>query len=113
MEMKEQRGPSTSPAIVKIALFSLIRHQNRSESRLSRNLRSCWGSSALHPWQQCTPFPEIVEFTKQGEFVKELSVDPAQGGSFGLAVSSTADQAIFAAVDDNTSMLTIWTLNLE
>jgi hypothetical protein len=57
--------------------------------------------------------PEIVEFTKQGEFVKELSVDPAQGGSFGLAVSSTADQAIFAAVDDNTSMLTIWTLNLE
>ena len=55
---------------------------------------------------------EIVEFTKQGEFVKEISVDPAQGGSFGLAVSSTADQAIFAAVDDNTSMLIIWTLNL-
>jgi hypothetical protein len=56
---------------------------------------------------------EIVEFTKQGEFVKEISVDPAQGGSFGLAVSSTANQAIFAAVDDNTSLLMIWTLNLE
>jgi hypothetical protein len=55
---------------------------------------------------------EIVEFTKQGEFVKEISVDPAQGGSFGLAVTSTFDQAVFAAVDDNTSTLMLWTLNL-
>ena len=55
---------------------------------------------------------EIVEFTKSGEFVKQLSVDPAGGGAFGLAVSSTDEQAIFAAVDDNTSMLIIWTLNL-
>ena len=29
---------------------------------------------------------EIVEFTIHGEFVKEISVDPAPGGSFGLAV---------------------------
>ncbi len=56
---------------------------------------------------------EIVEFTKQGEFVKEISVDPAQGGSFGLAVSSSHDKAILAAVDDNTATLIIWTLNLE
>jgi DNA-binding beta-propeller fold protein YncE len=56
---------------------------------------------------------EIVEFTKQGEFVKEIPVDPAQGGSFGLAVSSTNNQAILAAVDDNTGTLIIWTLNLE
>jgi hypothetical protein len=55
---------------------------------------------------------EIVEFTKDGYFVKQLSVDPSQGGSFGLAVSSTNDQAIFAAVDDNTSTLIVWTLNL-
>jgi hypothetical protein len=55
---------------------------------------------------------EIVEFTKEGSFVKELSVDPAQGGSFGMAVSSTSDQAIFAAVDDNAATLIIWTLNL-
>jgi hypothetical protein len=55
---------------------------------------------------------EVVEFTKRGEFVKELSMDPAQGGSFGMAVSSSADQAIFASVDDNTSTLVIWTLNL-
>jgi len=56
---------------------------------------------------------EIVEFTKDGRFVKQIPVDPAQGGSFGLAVSSTHDQAILAAVDDNTNTLIIWTLNLE
>jgi hypothetical protein len=56
---------------------------------------------------------EIVEFTKQGEFVKELSVDPAPGGSFGLAVDTGDDTAIFAAVDDNTASLIIWTLNLD
>jgi hypothetical protein len=54
---------------------------------------------------------EIVEFTKDGSFVKELSVDPSQGGSFGMAVSSTAEQSIFAAVDDNAATLIIWTLN--
>jgi len=56
---------------------------------------------------------EIVEFTKEGDFVKEISVDPALGGSFGLAVRTTDDKAIFAAVDDNTSMLIIWTLNRD
>ena len=56
---------------------------------------------------------EIVEFTKEGEFVKEISVDPAQGGSFGLAVSRTHGQSIFAAVDDNTNTLLIWTLPAE
>jgi DNA-binding beta-propeller fold protein YncE len=56
---------------------------------------------------------EIVEFTKQGEFVKQLSVDPALGGSFGLAVYPTGDVATFAAVDDNTASLIIWTLNLN
>jgi len=56
---------------------------------------------------------EIVEFTKDGDFVKEISVDPAQGGSFGLAVDAKRDTAIFAAVDDVTNTLIIWTLNLE
>jgi hypothetical protein len=54
-----------------------------------------------------------VEFTKQGECVKELSVDPALGGSFGLAVYTVGDVATFAAVDDNTASLIIWTLNLN
>jgi hypothetical protein len=57
---------------------------------------------------------EIVEFTKQGQFVKEIPVDPAQGGSFGLAVNKVNDDtAILAAVDDNTASITIWTLNLD
>jgi hypothetical protein len=54
---------------------------------------------------------EIVEFTKDGNFVKEIPVDPAQGGSFGLAVQVNDDgTATLAAVDDNTATLTIWTL---
>jgi hypothetical protein len=56
---------------------------------------------------------EIVEFTIDGRFVKQLSVDPNQGGAFGLAVRRTEDNAIFAAVDDNASTLLIWTLNAE
>jgi hypothetical protein len=56
---------------------------------------------------------EIVEFTVEGRFVKQLSVDPNQGGAFGLAVRTKKDKAIFAAVDDNTSSLLIWTLDLE
>lgn len=56
---------------------------------------------------------EIVEFTKEGSFVRELSVDPSPGGSFGLAIRSSNDQSIFAAVDDNTASLIIWTLNLQ
>jgi hypothetical protein len=53
---------------------------------------------------------EIVEFTKDGRFVKELSVDPSPGGSFGAAIKVNGDQATFAAVDDNTASLIIWTL---
>ena len=51
---------------------------------------------------------EIVEFTKQGQFIDELSVDPAQGGSFGLAVNVIGQQSFFAAVDDNTATLSLW-----
>lgn len=58
---------------------------------------------------------EIVEFTKSGQFVKQLSVDPAQGGSFGLAVKakSASQTTLFAPVDDNTATLTIYTLPLD
>jgi hypothetical protein len=55
---------------------------------------------------------EIVEFTIGGKFVKEISVDPSPGGSFGLAVMTQGDVARFAAVDDNASVLLIWTLPL-
>ena len=54
---------------------------------------------------------EIVEFTKEGSFVKELSVDPSPGGSFGLSLMSVSrDETSFAAVDDNTSTLLIYTI---
>jgi hypothetical protein len=55
---------------------------------------------------------EIVEFTIGGKFVKEISVDPNFGGSFGLAVMTKGDTARFAAVDDNVPVLLIWTLPL-
>ncbi len=54
---------------------------------------------------------EIVEFTKGGHFVRQLSVDPNPGGAFGIAVSASDDTAILAAVDDNTSILDFFTLN--
>lgn len=53
---------------------------------------------------------EIVEFTVQGEFVKEISVDPATGGSFGLAVHTGRSGSVFGAVDDNTATLFLWKL---
>jgi hypothetical protein len=53
---------------------------------------------------------EIVEFTVEGRFVKQISVDPAQGGSFGLAVEASGKTAKFAAVDDATNLFLIWTL---
>ncbi|MGC1320784.1 MAG: hypothetical protein WA849_01255 [Candidatus Udaeobacter sp.] len=53
---------------------------------------------------------EYVEFTKQGQFVSQLSIDFAQGGAFGLAVNSNAQESVFAAVDDNTATLIVWAL---
>jgi hypothetical protein len=52
---------------------------------------------------------EIVEFTTAGQFVKQLSVDPNQGGSFGLNVFTTGSTSTFGAVDDNQSAIDIWT----
>jgi hypothetical protein len=54
---------------------------------------------------------EIVEFTTSGSFVKNLSVDPNLGGAFGLNVQQLGASSKFAAVDDNQSTVSIWTLN--
>ena len=56
---------------------------------------------------------EIVEFTPTGQFVTQFSVDPAQGGSFGLAVNVQNNIATFAPVDDNTASLLIFTLAVQ
>jgi hypothetical protein len=51
---------------------------------------------------------EYVEFTKQGQFVAQLSIDPAQGGAFGLDVNVKGGESFLAAVDDNTATLIQW-----
>ena len=53
---------------------------------------------------------EIVEFTTDGTFVNQISVDQNTGGSFGLNVASFGGLARFAFVDDNVNALSIWTL---
>jgi hypothetical protein len=57
---------------------------------------------------------EIVEFTTQGRFVAQLSMDPAQGGAFGLAFSQPREDVVhFAAVDDNVPNITDWSLQFD
>ncbi|MCG5076789.1 hypothetical protein L5014_26140 [Paraburkholderia sp. RG36] len=58
---------------------------------------------------------EIVEFTVNGQFVGQLSVDPVQGSAFGIAFGyssgSNGNRHLqFAAVDDDTNTATVWTL---
>jgi hypothetical protein len=54
---------------------------------------------------------ELVEFTVDGHFVKQISLDPSPGGSFGLAVETVNRKtAKLAAVDDSVNLFLIWTL---
>ncbi|HTT63945.1 MAG TPA: hypothetical protein VMG35_18970 [Bryobacteraceae bacterium] len=53
---------------------------------------------------------ELDEFTVDGAFVAQYSVDPNAGGSFGLNMAVVNNKTIFAAVDDNTSSLDVWTV---
>jgi len=55
---------------------------------------------------------EIVEFTTQGAFVRQISVDQNPGGSFGLNIVASLGAARFAFVDDNVNALSIWTFAL-
>jgi hypothetical protein len=54
---------------------------------------------------------ELVEFTVEGHFVQEISLDPSPGGSFGLAVESEGKTSKLAAVDDSVNLFLVWTLN--
>jgi uncharacterized protein (TIGR03118 family) len=54
---------------------------------------------------------ELVEFTPKGKFVGEFSIDPSQGAAFGLAVADESGLLRFAAVEDATNRLDIWTFN--
>jgi hypothetical protein len=54
---------------------------------------------------------ELVEFTLKGQFVGQFSLNPAQaGGAFGVASSATS-QHKFAAVNDLTNSVMIWTVH--
>ncbi len=51
-------------------------------------------------------FPsELIEFTPRGQFVGQLSLDPAQGGAFGLTVEGNPHFVDVITVDDNNSTL--------
>jgi hypothetical protein len=53
---------------------------------------------------------ELVEYTKHGQFVGQFQIDGgAPGAAFGLAAQQIGDQVRFAAVDDNTNSLKVWT----
>ncbi len=57
---------------------------------------------------------ELVEFTQDGKFVGQFSIDSAAGSAFGIAVvPSDEDAARLAAVDDTRSDLTVFRLNLR
>ena len=51
--------------------------------------------------------------TTSGHFVGELSIDPAQGGAFGLAVTNFNGILRLAAVEDITNSVDVWTFNTQ
>jgi DNA-binding beta-propeller fold protein YncE len=53
---------------------------------------------------------ELVEFTPTGKFVGETSIDPLQGSAFGIAAEVQGDDFIFAAVNDDTNSLEVWSI---
>ena len=60
-----------------------------------------------------TQASELVEFTPSGRFVGEFSIDPTQGGAFGLAVTNFNGILRLAAVEDITNSVDVWTFNTQ
>jgi hypothetical protein len=58
-----------------------------------------------------TQTSELVEFTPNGKFVGQFSIDPNAGGAFGLAVTNESGLLRFAAVEDVTNSLDVWTFD--
>jgi hypothetical protein len=57
---------------------------------------------------------ELVEFTTAGAFVSQFSVDPNNGGAFGLNLFNVGWGTVrVAAVDDNANTLKLWTTVLQ
>jgi hypothetical protein len=53
---------------------------------------------------------EVVEFSTAGQFVKQMSVNPNQGASFGIEVAAVNGSERFSAVDDSANGLYVWTI---
>jgi hypothetical protein len=54
---------------------------------------------------------ELVEFTPNGRFVAQMSIDPSLSAPFGIALQVSHGQVSFAAVNDNQNKLEVWTFN--
>ena len=54
---------------------------------------------------------ELVEFTPQGKFVGQFSLDPASGAAFGLALKTQGDRVELVAVNDDTNSIEIFNLD--
>jgi sugar lactone lactonase YvrE len=62
---------------------------------------------AFNPASSVPP-SELVEFTPEGRFVAEFSIDAVAGSAFGIALGRSDDHLILAAVDDNFSQLDLF-----
>jgi len=57
---------------------------------------------------------ELEEFTTSGRFAGQFQLDTgAAGAAFGIAVSNVDGELRFAAVDDNTNTLDVWTFDSQ
>jgi hypothetical protein len=56
---------------------------------------------------------DLIEFTVEGQFVKDISIHPRPSGAFGLAVETPGKTSKLAAVDDSVNLFQIWTLKRE
>ena len=61
-------------------------------------------ADAAHP-------SELEEYTLDGHFLASFTVDPMPGAAFGIALDQQDASLRFAAVDDNTNAVTIWTVD--
>jgi len=69
------------------------------------------GDAPTVPSKQTLP-SEILEFTKNGNFIGEFSIDSAAGAAFGIAIVPSGEaSARFAAVDDSRNDLTVFSLS--
>ena len=53
---------------------------------------------------------ELVEFTPTGHFVAQFQLDPNPDAPFGVALQVSGNTLRFAAVNDNTNAVDVWTL---